>query len=234
MLVTGAAKRLGRSVALRLAEDGADVVVHYATSRREAALTAREIRDMGRRALLLRADLRSVAQIRRIFAAVKKAFARLDILVNSAAVFEPARIEKLSEEQWDRVLDTNLKGQFFCAQAAAPLLARSGRGVIVNFASTGGLLAWPGYTHYCVSKAGVIMLTRCLAKALAPRIRVNAVAPGTISMQGDPSDWEKDFVQKAPLGRTGKPEEIADAVAYLVKAKFVTGQVLVVDGGRTL
>ena len=120
-----------------------------------------------------------------LFAAVEKEFGRLDILVNNAGMFFPAKFEELTEEQWDRILDTNLKSQFLCSQAAAPMLRRSGHGRIINFASLGGLLAWPAYTHYCVSKAGVIMLTRCLARALAPEITVNAIAPGTISFPGD-------------------------------------------------
>ena len=120
------------------------------------------------------------------------------------------------------------------AQAAAPLLRSSGRGAIVNFASLGGLLAWPNYVHYCVSKAGVIMLTRCLSRALAPQIRVNAIAPGTISFPDDAPGIAEDFIRRAPLARTGRPEDIAGAVSYLAQADFVTGQVLVVDGGRSV
>ncbi len=127
-----------------------------------------------------------------------------------------------------------MKAQFFCAQRAAPLLTRSGRGRIVNFASLGGLLAWPKYTAYCVSKAGVIMLTRCLARELAPEVTVNAIAPGTISFPGDAPEIAATFIRQAPLGRTGEPQDIADAVSYLVHAPFVTGQVLVVDGGRSI
>lgn len=233
-LVTGAAKRLGRAVALRLAREGADVVVHYGLSREEADNAAREIRSLGRRALVHQADLEQLSDIERLFAAVREHFGRLDILVNNAAVFAPAPLETSSELQWDTALDTNLKAQFFCAQAAAPLLKQSGRGVIVNFASLGGLLAWPGYIPYCVSKAGVIMLTRCLAKALAPEVRVNAVAPGTISMPGDPPEWEAEYVRLAPLRHTGTPDDITSAVSFLVQSEFITGQVVVVDGGRSL
>jgi NAD(P)-dependent dehydrogenase (short-subunit alcohol dehydrogenase family) len=154
--------------------------------------------------------------------------------VNNAAVFYPVSFETATEDQWDIALDTNLRAQFFCAQAAAPLLRESGRGVIINFASIGGLLAWPAHIPYCVSKAGVIMLTRCLAKALAPEVRVNAVAPGTISMPGDPPEWEADYIRRAPLHRTGTPEDMASAVSFLIQSEFITGQVLVVDGGRTL
>jgi pteridine reductase len=232
-LVTGAGKRIGRAVALRLAREGADIVIHYNRSRPEADDAVAEIESLGRKSIALHADLRDVAHIQRLFQQTSARFSRLDILVNSAANFLPARLEDTSEEAWDMTLDTNLKAPFFCAQAAAPMLKNSG-GVIVNFADIGGILAWPGYIPHCASKAGVIMLTKCLAKALAPEVRVNAIAPGTITMSGDPSEWEADFIRRAPLHRVGTTEDVADAVSYLVHAKFVTGQVLVLDGGRTL
>ena len=233
-LVTGAAKRIGRSVALRLASEGADVVVNYRGSNREADEVVAEIAAMGRRAVALQADVARRADVTAMFAAVEKEFGRLNILVNNAGMFFSAKFEDLTEEQWDRILDSNLKSQFLCCQAAAPLLRRSGQGRIVNFASLGGLLAWPSYTHYCVSKAGVIMLTRCLARALAPDITVNAVAPGTISFEGDAPELAEDFVRRAPLRRTGTAKDIDDAVVFLTQSPFITGQVIVVDGGRTL
>src|SRR6266481_1215066 len=232
-LVTGAAKRIGRAVAVRLAEEGADVVVHYRGSKEKAAEAVAEIEKIGRRTVAVQADLGDVSQIKRLIAETGKQFGRLDILVNSAANFLPASIVSTTEQVWDASLGTNLKAPFFCAQAAAALLKRS-RGVIINFADVGGLLAWTGYIPHCVSKAGVIMLTRCLAKELAPEVRVNAIAPGTITMPGDPPEWEADFIKLAPLRRSGKPSDIADAVSYLVHAEFLTGQILVVDGGRSL
>jgi len=233
VLVTGSAKRLGREVALRLAEEGTDVVVHYRSSRAEAESAVGEIKKLGRRGAAISADLGSVTEIKRLFDETAKEFGRLDILVNSAANFLPASIVSTTEEIWDASLDTNLRAPFFCAQAAAPLLRRS-KGVIINFADAGGLIGWPGYISHSVSKAGVVMLTKVLAKALAPDVRVNAIAPGTITMAGDPPEWERDFVKVAPLQRSGRPADICDAVMYLVNAKFVTGQVLAVDGGRAL
>ncbi len=232
-LVTGAAKRLGRAVGLRLAEEGADVVIHHRSSGAEAASAVAEVEKAGRRGLAVAADLGKISDIKRLFAETEKQFGRLDILVNNAANFLHAEFETTSEQTWDAALDTNLKAPFFCAQAAAPLLKKS-HGVIINFADVGGILGWTGYIPHCVSKAGIIMLTRCLAKELAPEVRVNAIAPGTITMPGDPPEWEADFIKRVPLHRSGRPSDIADAVLFLVHAKFITGQVLVLDGGRTL
>ncbi len=202
-LVTGAARRIGRSIALRLASEGADVIVNYRSSKSEADETVAQIAATGRRAMAIHADVAK-------------------------------RIDVLTEEQWDTILDANLKSQFLCSQSAAVMLRRSGQGRIINFASLGGLLAWPAYVHYCVSKAGVIMLTRCLARALAPEITVNAIAPGTISFPGDRPEIAEDFIRRAPLRRTGGPEDIDDTVIFLAQSPFITGQVIVVDGGRTL
>jgi NAD(P)-dependent dehydrogenase (short-subunit alcohol dehydrogenase family) len=232
-LVTGAAKRIGRSVALRLASEGADVIVNYRGSKKEAEEVVAQISAMGRRAVAIQADVAKRADVLALCAAIEKEFGRLDILVNNAGMFFPAKFEDLTEEQWDNILDTNLKSQFLCSQTAAPMLRRSGQGRIINFASLGGILAWPAYTHYCVSKAGAIMLTRCLARALAPEITVNAIAPGTISFPQDAPDLAEDFIRRAPLHRTGTPEDIDEAVVFLAQSPFITGQVIVVDGGRS-
>ena len=232
-LVTGAAKRIGRSIALRLADEGADLVVNYETSQSEAEQLVGEIAAHGRRAVAIQADVSKKADVDKLFAHVDKEFGRLDILVNNAGIFFPAKFEELTEEQWDRIMNVNLKSQFLCAQAAIPLLRRgAGQSHIVNISSLGGLLAWPAFTHYCVSKAGVIMLTRSLARALGPKILVNSVAPGTIQFPGESPD--EDYIRKVPLHRTGTGEDIADAVAFFVKSDFITGQILPVDGGRTL
>jgi NAD(P)-dependent dehydrogenase (short-subunit alcohol dehydrogenase family) len=231
-LVTGAAKRVGRSIALRLAAEGADVVVNYATSKTEAEGVVREIQGSGQRAIAVEANVSRRADVQKLFAAADKEFGRLDILVNNAGMFFAAKFEELTDEQWDGIMNTNLKSQFLCAQAAAPIMKRQGRGRIINLTSLGGILPWPAYTHYCVSKAGAIMLTRCLARALGPEILVNSVAPGTIQFPGELPD--EDYIRRVPLHRTGTGDDIAGAVAYLATADFVTGQTIVVDGGRSL
>lgn len=232
-LVTGAGKRLGRAVALRLASEGADIAVHFRGSEGEARGVSGEIEGLGRRAIAMKADLSKVEEIRALVQRATHEFGRIDVLVNCAANFLPSSVISTTEEVWDSSLDTNVKAPFFLAQAAAPWLRRV-NGAIVNFADTAGILGWPGYIAHSVSKAGMIMLTKTLAKALAPEVRVNAIAPGTITMPGDPPEWEADFVRIAPLKKTGSPEDIADAVVYLATAKFLTGHVLVLDGGRTL
>lgn len=245
-LITGAAKRIGRSIALRLAAEGAQVAVNFRKSEAEAAELVREIEkdqggtvqgdrgagNQGHPAIAIQADVSLRADVARMFAAVEREFGRLDILVNNAGTFFSARFEDLTDEQWDGILNANLKSQFLCAQAAAPIMKRQGRGRIINLSSLGGMLPWPSYTHYCVSKAGVLMLTKCLARALAPEILVNSVAPGTIQFPGEAPDEE--YIRRVPLHRTGTGDDIADAVVYLATSEFVTGQIIAVDGGRAL
>jgi len=231
-LVTGVNKRIGRSIALRLAAEGASVAVNYRGAKQDADDVVREILAGGEKAVAIQADVTKRAEVAKLFAAVEEDFGRLDILINNAGQFFAAKFEALTDEQWDGILDINLKSQFLCAQAAAPIMKRQGRGHIINLSSLGGMLPWPSYTHYCVSKAGSIMLTRCLARALAPEVLVNSVAPGTIQFPGEPPDEE--YIQRVPLHRTGTGDDIASAVLYLATSDFVTGQIIAVDGGRLL
>ncbi|MGA8102997.1 MAG: 3-oxoacyl-ACP reductase family protein [Candidatus Acidiferrales bacterium] len=230
-LVTGGAKRIGRSISEKLASLGAAVIVNYQNSKAAAGELVGSLQAAGGRAMAWQADVSRRDQVIRMFEAVRAEFGRLDILINNAAIFFPAQFESLTEEQWDRIMNSNLKSTFLCSQAATPLLRASG-GQIINMSSLGGLLSWPTYTHYCVSKAGVIMLTRCMARALAPEVRVNSIAPGTIEFPGEVP--HEDFIRRAPLHRTGTGEDITNAVEYLLSADFVTGQTIVVDGGRQL
>lgn len=235
-LVTGAGKRIGRVIALTLARAGADLVVHYNESKEGARATAREIESLGSQAMAARADVSRPNQVAALFRAIEKRFGRLDLLVNNAGIFFPAKWDRLSEDDWDKVLGANLKGAFFCAQAAARIMQRQGGGRIVIISSLGGLQAWPDYIHYCASKAGAISLTRSLAKALAPRIQVNGIAPGTILFPGEPRDAKtKRIIKGIPLKKAGQPEDIAEMALFLAtRSGFITGQVLAVDGGKSI
>lgn len=235
-LVTGAGKRIGRAIALTLARAGADVIVHYHQSRAGAQATAQEIAALGVRAVALRADVSRPRQIAALFRAVEKHFGRLDLLVNNAGIFFPRKWDEIDANDWDRVLDANLKGPFFCAQAAARLMMRQGRGNIINISSLGGLQAWPGYMHYCASKAALISLTRSLAKALAPAIRVNSVAPGTILFpEEERTAVFRKIIRATPLRKAGEADDIAQTVLFLAThSGFITGQVFAVDGGKSI
>ena len=227
VLVTGAAKRIGRGIALRLAEEGARVAIHYGSSEAEARRTAEECGG----AALFRANLESVPEIVRMFAEVEDRLGRLDGLVNNAARFSRFDPLEITEQNWDFIHSVNLKAVFFCCQRAALLMKKTGGGRIVNISSLGGIRPWAEHAHYCASKAGVIMLTRALAKAFAPEIAVNSVAPGVIPFE-DIDERGKRMIAATPARRGGTPAEVADAVVYFLKASnFVTGQLLAVDGG---
>ncbi|HEX5229953.1 MAG TPA: SDR family oxidoreductase [Bryobacteraceae bacterium] len=227
VLVTGAAKRIGRAIALKLYEAGFRVAIHYGSSEKEARATAEECGS----APLFKANLESVADIQRMFRDVEEQLGSLYGLVNNAARFKRVDPLKLTDADWDYIHDVNLKATFFCCQQAALLMKKSGAGRIVNLSSLGGIRPWEMYAHYCASKAGVLMLTRALAKAFAPEISVNSVAPGVI-LASDQDPRAQDLIAATPAQRSGTPEEIADAVLYFINASnFVTGQVLAVDGG---
>jgi NAD(P)-dependent dehydrogenase (short-subunit alcohol dehydrogenase family) len=227
MLVTGAAKRIGRSIALRLAREGARVAIHYNHSEAEARATAAECGG----ASIFRANLESVAEIERMFAEIEQTLGRLDGLVNNAARYTRFDPLQITEADWDFIHSVNLKAVFFCCQQGARLMRKTGGGRIVNISSLGGLRPWADHAHYCASKAGVIMLTRALAKAFAPEITVNSVAPGVIPF-GDLDAEAAGLVQSTPARRAGTPDEVAGAVVYFLEAtNYITGQILAVDGG---
>ena len=233
ILVTGAAKRIGRAIALKLAGEGARVLIHYGTSRDEAEATAAECCG----AALFQADLAKVGEIRRMFGEISEREGRLDGLVNNAARFTRIPPLEVTEEDWDSLHDVNLKAYFFCAQEAARMMQQNEGGVgrIVNVSSMGAFGAWPEYVHYCASKAGVTGMTRALAKALAPGITVNAVAPGIIPFEESVNERIQKMIRATPAGRAGTGEEIAEGVLYFLRAGgFVTGQTLQVDGGLGL
>ncbi len=235
-LVTGGVRRLGRAIAQALAQAGSDLAIHHHSSSEEQAEgAATELRDLGRRVELFRADLTHPQEIERLFVEVEEAFGALDILVNNAAIFKRRPIDEISFEDWDRVLDLNLRAPFFCGQRAARLMNRRAAGRIINIADIGGLQPWSGYAHHSISKAGLIMMTRVMARALAPSILVNAIAPGPVLPADDLDQRERaELAEKTALRRLGQPGDIARAVVFLVQSDYITGETLVVDGGKTL
>ena len=231
-LVTGGAHRVGRAFSLALAGAGCDVVVNYNNSAADADATAASIEACGRAALTVQADVSRPEDSHRLVRETESTFGRLDIVVNSASLFERVPFAAIGEEDWDRVLGVNLKGPFFLAQAAAPLLRRDGRGVIINIADLSALQPWPSFAHHAVSKAGLLHLTRVLARALAPGIRVNSITPGTVL---PPENTEgEDGSERRVVERAGSVDDVTRALLYLIDAEFVTGENLIVDGGRLL
>lgn len=231
-LVTGAGRRLGRAIAEALGAQGMHVAVHYGGSEAGARETARAIERAGGTATLHQADLRDANAPARLVEAVVAALGGLDALVNSAAVMVRTPIGEVTPEAWDAMFALNLRAPFFLAQAAAPHLAQR-RGAIVNIADLAAFEHWPAYVPHGISKAGVVQMTEGLARALAPAVRVNAVAPGAVLL---PDDWDEASVARlvstTPLDRLGSPDDVTAAVLYLLTADYVTGETIVVDGGR--
>ncbi len=233
-LVTGGAHRLGRTLALALARAGADLAIHYLSAEDDARRTADEIRAMGRRAETFRADLADVDQTAALADRVVASMGRLDVLVNSAALFESGSFLQVRPDEWDRVMAVNARAPFLLLQATAPHLAGS-NGVAVNIADVSGLRPWPAFPHHSVSKAAVIHLTKLAARALAPDVRVNCIVPGTVL---PPEDYTQEQIEESArrtvLGRIGSARDVAEALLFLVASEFTTGSVVIVDGGRML
>lgn len=235
-LVTGAAVRLGRTIALTLAREGAGVVVNYNTSQKQADQVVKEITRLKSKAIAIKADISRAEDVHRLVDRAVREFQRIDLLINNAGIFVRAPLKELTEEIWDRTLNTNLKGPFLVSQKVAEVMLPQKSGKIINVSSLGGIRAWPSYMHYCASKAGVIMLTKCLALALAPYIQVNSIAPGTGFFPEDFTDKQREkIIAKIPLKKLGSAQEIADLVVFLAtNSEFITGQTFVVDGGRSI
>lgn len=232
-LVTGAAKRIGRSIALALAEQGANVAITYLGSQAEAERTVRELAEADVEALAVRLDLCDPEAVEQMVAEVTIQFGRLDLVVNNAGMFESVALEEISVEQWDRIFATNTRAPFLVGRAALPYL-RKVQGRIINIGSLGGMHAWATHGHYCTSKAALHMLSQTMAKAWAPEVSVNCVAPGMI-VQGEIEEAYEHFARKTPMRRNGTAEDVAAAVVFFATAPtFITGQTLVVDGGLGL
>ena len=233
-LVTGAARRVGRAIALGLAERGLNVIVHYNSSAGAAAATVRELEALGVQALALPGDLAHTGDVARLAQEAEARSGGIDVLVNNAANYLRAPFDELTEATWDASLDVNLKAPFFLAWHLGRAMKARGRGRIVNLADWAGERPYADYLPYCVSKAGVICLTKALAKALAPAVQVNAVSPGPVAPPEDLTAAEREAIVRAtPLRRFGAPEDVARCVRFLVEeADFTTGAVYLVDGGR--
>jgi 3-oxoacyl-[acyl-carrier protein] reductase/pteridine reductase len=233
-LVTGGARRVGRGIALALAQAGANVAFTFRTSHAEAAETAREIESLGRRARAIECDVRSESSVRAAVTAAVGCFDRLDLVVNNAAVFQSAKLDSLSLEQWDAVFETNARGPFLVARETLATL-RATQGRIINIGSLGGIHAWAGHAHYCASKSALHNLTQAMAKAFAPEVSVNCVAPGWIELEESDAAQAEHFATKTPMRRNGSVEDVAQAVLFFAAGPhFITGQVLAVDGGLGL
>jgi len=232
-IVTGAAKRIGRAIALALAAEGADVAITYRESAAEAWQTTADLAALGVKSLAVRCDLLDPDSIDSAIAEVVSQFGRIDLLVNNAGMFESVALEEITVEQWDRIFATNTRAPFLMARAALPYLRRV-QGRIVNIGSLGGQHAWATHGHYCTSKAALHMLSEVMAKAWAPEVSVNAVAPGMI-VQGEVEEVYEHFARKTPMRRNGTAEDVAAAVVFFATAPaFITGQLLTVDGGLGL
>lgn len=245
-LVTGAGVRLGRSIAIGLAEAGCDVIVHYRSSRDEAEQTADEIRELGRRAEAVHADLNNPDEIDRLFSETGTRFGRLDILVNSAASFERRDIEEITAEEWDDVQAVNLRAPFLCTQHAVPLMRgvkdrttqtgeKGAAGLVLNMGDHSGITTWKGFAHHGVSKAGLLHLTRASARELAPSVRVNAIVPGPILPPPGESEetWKKKGL-RVPLAHPGGAHHVSSTAVFFAQNDYITGETILVDGGEHL
>lgn len=235
-LVTGAARRVGRAIALAVAGRGADVVIHYNSSIAEARETVELIERLGRRASAIQSDLAEPDQVERLADCAVKAFGKIDVLVNSAAIFRRTPLEQLTVQDWDEFLRVNLTGPFFLARRLGLLMRQRKAGKIINVADIAGVTPWADFLPYSVSKGMVMTMTQGLAKALAPEVQVNAVVPGTVLPAEEYGEREREsIIRRTPLKRIGDPADIAQTVLFLVEGSdFITGQVVVVDGGRSI
>jgi NAD(P)-dependent dehydrogenase (short-subunit alcohol dehydrogenase family) len=235
-IVTGGAIRLGAAISRALAEREARVAVQYHRSADAAASLVREIEGAGGEALAVAGDVSRAEDVQRLVEATLTRFGQIDVLVNNAGIFFETPFPELSEEDWDRTLAVNLKGPFLCARAVAPGMLAQQRGKIVNIADIAAMRPWPRYLPYSVSKAGVVALTQGLARALAPHVQVNAVAPGPVLLpEAFTPEQREQALRNVPLGRAGSAEDIARTVLFLIEGPdYITGAVIPVDGGRSI
>ncbi len=235
-LVTGGGVRVGRVIAQALASSGYRIVVNYRTSAKAAEDLVGQVRAEGGDGIAVQADVTDRAQVDRLLAATLDEYGGINLLVNNAAIFDARPFLEVDDELWQRTLAVNLSGAFYVARAAARIMAAAGSGRIINICGTAGISPIGDYAPYCVAKAGVDMLTRCMAEALAPQVQVNGVAPGTVLFpEGTPPEERRRVSERIPGGAIGRPEDIADAVCFLARAPaYMTGTIIAVDGGAGL
>lgn len=239
-LITGAGKGIGKAIAIEFAKEGANIIINYNKSREGAEKVKNKIEKTGSKVIVIKADVSKKEEIEEMIEKTLNEFKRIDILVNNAGVISAAPLQELTEEDWDKIMDVNLKGVFLCSKAVSKIMIKQKSGKIINISSIYGSIFGAEYVmHYCASKAGVANLTKSLAQVLAPHIQVNSISPGNIDTEmtrraGD--DFIKKVIEKTPLKRLGKPEEIAKVAVFLASSDsdFITGQNIVVDGGLSL
>lgn len=235
-LITGAAHRVGKSIALGLAKEGMKIGLHFNQTQEQANQTLKEIKALGAESFAIQGDFADVAQIKNVVKKCYEHFGQIDALINNAALYFKTPVGKTSEPEWDDLLDINLKAPYFCAQYVSDLMKQQKRGKIINITDVAGISPWPEFIPYSASKAGLIAVTKGLAKALAPNIQVNAIASGTILMsEGATEEYKNEIKDSTLLKKLGTPQDIVNAAIFLLKGSdFVTGEVVVVDGGRLL
>lgn len=235
VLITGAAQRVGRHLARHLAGRGAHIAFSYYLPDEPWQAAQAEFEAAGADVLAQQVEVRDPAQVRAFVAAAHTCFGRIDVLINNASVWLRSPFLEITEAEWDLALDVNLKGPFLCAQAVAPLMLAQGRGVMLNITDLSAFQVWPEYAHHAASKAGLVALTKSLAVELAPTVRVNAIAPGTVLLPDDAPPQKRQWAEdKSLLKRVGSPQDVADLATFLIENDFVTGGVYFVDGGRAL
>ncbi len=236
VLITGSSDRVGKTIAITLAQQGANMIVHYHTNKAKGQKTVEEIRELGKRAILVQGDLSKREHWIKIKKEVLATFDRIDVLINNAAIFYKTPFFESREEDWDKFMNINLKSVYLGCQIIGQSMYHQGSGKIINISDVSSETIWSNYIPYCVSKAGVIAITKGLAKALAPHVLVNCIAPGTVLLaKSYDKNEEKALINRTPLKRIGSPQDIANTALFIIEGSdFITGAIIKVDGGRTL
>lgn len=234
VIITGGAKRLGKSIAIDLAKDGFDIVINYLNSKDDAIKTQTEINQIGKQCLTICADITKEKEIKKLISIVLKKFGKIDLLVNNAGIFQQKNIFETTEKNWEKTFDINLKSAFLLSKEIGKVFIQQKKGQIINIASLGGIMVWKNYFSYSISKSALIHLTKILALELSPFIQVNAIAPGIIIFNEQEKKLYKHLLNTIPQKKFATPNDISSLVVYLSKFNHITGQIIAVDGGKSL